>query len=275
MEINSDNNNLKKNEIEGPKIEEIKYNWKNIKSIYNLNEIFSFFNIRRKLKIIIFNKELQKKLGIDIEDYKTISRKYIVGERNGKGKEYDYFDGKLIFEGEYLNGEKNGKGREYNDNDKLKYEGEYLNGERHGKGKEYYDNGSIQFEGEYFDGRRWNGKGYSYKGIKEFEINNGNGYIKEYNYYTKILKFEGEYLNGEKNGKGKEYYFNGSLKFEGEYLNGEKHGEAKEYEFKNGVLIFEGEYLFGGKHGKCKEYDKEGKLIFEGEYFYGKKYELK
>ena len=30
--------------------------------------------------------------------------------------------------------------------------------------------------------------------------------------------FEGEYLNGERNGKGKEYYDNGKLKFEGEYI---------------------------------------------------------
>ena len=34
------------------------------------------------------------------------------------------------------------------------------------------------------------------------------------------LEYEGEYLNGIRNGKGKEYYFNGKLKFEGEYLNG-------------------------------------------------------
>ena len=33
-----------------------------------------------------------------------------------------------------------------------------------------------------------------------------------------ILKFEGEYLNGEKSGKAKEYYDNNKLKFEGEYL---------------------------------------------------------
>ena len=33
------------------------------------------------------------------------------------------------------------------------------------------------------------------------------------------LIFEGEYLYGKKNGKGKEYYFVGKLKFEGEYLN--------------------------------------------------------
>ena len=34
------------------------------------------------------------------------------------------------------------------------------------------------------------------------------------------LIFEGEYLNGERNGKGKEYYDNGILKCEGKYLNG-------------------------------------------------------
>ena len=41
-----------------------------------------------------------------------------------------------MFEGEYLNGERNGKGKEYDyDNGKLEFEGEYLNGERNGKGK--------------------------------------------------------------------------------------------------------------------------------------------
>ena len=40
---------------------------------------------------------------------------------------------------------------------------------------------------------------------------------KEYDYNGNLL-FEGEYLNGERNGKGKEYDYNGQLKFEGEYL---------------------------------------------------------
>ena len=39
---------------------------------------------------------------------------------------------------------------------------------------------------------------------------------KEYNYDAK-LKFEGEYLNGERNGKGNEYNYNGKLWVEGEY----------------------------------------------------------
>ena len=47
----------------------------------------------------------------------------------------------------------------------------------------------------------------------------GKGYIKEYE-YDNNLSFEGEYLNGERNGKGKEYDNSFQLLFEGEYLNG-------------------------------------------------------
>ena len=36
------------------------------------------------------------------------------------------------------------------------------------------------------------------------------------------LVFEGEYLNGIRNGKGKEYYYNGKLRFEGENLYNHK-----------------------------------------------------
>jgi len=53
-----------------------------------------------------------------------------------------------------------------------------------------------------------------------------------------MLLFEGEYLNGKKNGKGKEYYKD-KLKYEGEYLNGKKIGKGKEY--YNGELRFDGE----------------------------------
>jgi len=35
------------------------------------------------------------------------------------------------------------------------------------------------------------------------------------------------YLNGERNGKGKKYHHIGELKYEGEYLNGEKMEEVK------------------------------------------------
>ena len=61
---------------------------------------------------------------------------------------------------------------------------------------------------------------------------------------NQILLLEIEYLNGEKNGKVREYYEHGQLKFEGEYLNNQKNGKIKEY-YENGELLFEGEYIKG------------------------------
>ena len=74
-----------------------------------------------------------------------------------------------------------------------------------------------------------------------------NGYGKEYPTFTGIggseVIYEGEFLNGLRNGKGKEYDYNGHLLFEGEFLKGKRNGKGKEY--LNGELIFEGEYLNG------------------------------
>ena len=357
---------------------EIKY-IQDVKSLYLVKNIFLYLNEKQKLELIIYNKQLQKILGFDIEYYKEISGKYIRLEKNGKGKEYDLNSNKLIFEGEYLNGKRNGKGKEYylyNDNIKfegeylngkrwngkgynedgnieyeikdgkghikerwyngdfifegeclngeikgkgeeydidgnLKFEGEYLNWKRNGKRKEYYYEGQLKFEGEYLNGKIWNGKGYNKKGL-QFEIKEGKGQVKEYDYEFGYLEFEGEYSNGERNGQGKEYNV-GNLEFEGEYLNGKRNGKGIDYyilskkkfegEFLNGkmwngkgyningdvefeiingkgiikeynfiTLIFEGQVLNGKRNGKGKEYDYSGKLVFEGEYLNGKKW---
>ena len=63
------------------------------------------------------------------------------------------------------------------------------------------------------------------------------------------LIYDGEFLDGKRNGKGKEYYKEGKLKFEGNYLNGEKNGKGKEY-YHNGQLAFNGEYINGEKMEK-------------------------
>ena len=195
------------------------------KSIYFLKSLFTFIDEKTKLDIIKYNKNMQNIIGIKLTDYKIFSKRYIIYEKKGKGKEY-YENGNLIFEGEYLNGQINGKVKEYDDFDgHLIFEGEYLNRKRNGKEKEYDGDGIILFEGEYLNGQR-NGKG------------------KEY--YDGELIFEGEYLNGKRNGKGKEYDYDGNLKFEGIYLNGKRNGKGKEYNY-NGELIFDGEYLKGNR----------------------------
>jgi len=122
-----------------------------------------------------------------------------------------------------------------------------------------------------------------------------------------MVIFEGGYINGEKNGYGKEYNDSGILKFEGEYLNrkkwdgkgydtsnnvsyelkdgmgiiiennndfyeyieGEVNGKAK-FSYNTNCQSFEGEYLKGEKNGKGKEYLLK-RLIFESVYKNGKR----
>ena len=47
---------------------------------------------------------MQKKLEVNIDNYKLICKRYKIGERNVKGKEYLKSTDKLIFVGEYLIG---------------------------------------------------------------------------------------------------------------------------------------------------------------------------
>ena len=116
---------------------------------------------------------------------------------------------------------------------------------------------------------RWNGNIYG-PNNNIYQLKNGKGFIKEFDYGGNLI-FEGEYLNGKRNGKGKEYKIFGPLEFEGEYLNGAKNGKGKKY-YYNGILYFEGEYLNDKKNGKGKEYHiDDGKLIFDGEYLYNEK----
>ena len=57
----------------------------------------------------------------------------------------------------------------------------------------------------------------------------------------------------------------------GIYREGERNGKGKEYYIPINLIIFEGEYKNGEINGKGKEYNKYDKLIFEGEYLNGKK----
>ena len=112
---------------------EIKSNIKlrDIDSSYVIEEVFSFLNKKQlPLNLIIYNKELQNFLSIDIDDYKKISGKYKECEKNGKGREYLLNTKILVFEGEYLNVRRNGKGKEYNKDGKIEFEGEFLNRKR-------------------------------------------------------------------------------------------------------------------------------------------------
>ena len=258
----------------------------NIKSKFFIKIVFFFLKEKIKLEVLKYNKCLQNINNINLMNYKLFSNKYIIKYRkNGKVREYSSYADILIFEGEYKNGKKNGIGKEYNFLT-LAYEGNYLNGKRNGYGIEYnYSDPNYIFIGTFLNGKKWNGKIYDTYNKIISEIKNGKGIIKKYNIRYGGLKFKGEYINGEINGKGIEYYTNGNIKFEGKYLNGikwegkgydenkniiyelkEGNGTIKEYYF-NGKLKTEYKYVNGRIY--AKEYNYSGKLIYEGEYLNG------
>ena len=76
-----------------------------IKSSFITKEIFAYISNERKLELIKYNKHMQKILDVNLLNYKIYSGKYLLIDKNGIGKEFDY-EGNLIFEGQYLKGKK-------------------------------------------------------------------------------------------------------------------------------------------------------------------------
>ena len=151
----------------------------NISSQYFLEINFSYITEKTKLKLIKYNKALQKIFDISLVNYKFFSGKYIVYKSQGKGREFNGYNNILKYEGELLNGERNGKGKKYNSKDgTIKFEGEYLRGKKwNGKEKIYDSDGALIFEAEYLNGKKWNAKSYEENNV--YEIKEGKGFIKE------------------------------------------------------------------------------------------------
>ena len=205
------------------------------------------------MSLVAHNKSLQKKLEITLDSYKNLNGVYLVRKKDflSFDKYYDYLytinKNYIVFKGKYVNGRKEGDGKEFYFNKRIKFEGSYSKGIKvNGTGydkfgnviytinyknvTEKYRNGKCVFYGTYYNGKKWTGVGYDINGNVAYNIICGKGFVKEF-FDDGVLKFEGEYFNGERNGKGKRYdYENKEVLFEGEYLNGEKwNGRGKEY----------------------------------------------
>ena len=79
---------------------------KKIKSSYLTKLIFSYVDEKPKLKLVKYNKSLQKKINLSIINYRHFKGRYIIYELNGIGKEYIWTNALKV------EGERNGKGKE-------------------------------------------------------------------------------------------------------------------------------------------------------------------
>ena len=181
---------------------------------------------------------MQRKLGLNLIDFKIFRGRYIVDE-NGKIYIYNSYNDQIVFEREYSNGKRNGNVEEYNEEGEFIFEGEYLNGKKWKGFRKDYDEetGKLIFECEYLNG-----------------IINGKG--KEYDKYNGDLLFSGKYLNGKRNGYGEEYKYIYEIPAYSYYSNSSSNKK---------LTMFSGEYL-NGERKEGKEYNHEGKIIYEGEF---------
>ena len=98
----------------------------NINSVFFKKILFSYISNKNILKLIKYNKSLQKLLDINIFNYRIFSGRYIIYGVTNKVKEYESIEDNLIFEGECINGKRNGERKEYLKSGKILFEGEYL-----------------------------------------------------------------------------------------------------------------------------------------------------
>ncbi|XP_028314817.1 histone-lysine N-methyltransferase SETD7 isoform X1 [Gouania willdenowi] len=76
-------------------------------------------------------------------------------------------------------------------------------------------------------------------------------------------RFEGHFIHGEKNGKGKFFFFDGST-LEGFYVDDALQGHGV-YTYEDGAVL-KGTYVDGELNGPAHEFDAEGHMVFKGQH---------
>ena len=85
----------------------------NKKQSFIITLMLSHLKEKRKLEAIRYNKRIKSLINIKLINYKLLYKgNIIIYESKVKGKEYNYKNSELVFEGEFYNGKRKG-GKEY------------------------------------------------------------------------------------------------------------------------------------------------------------------
>ena len=211
-----------------------------------------------------FNKSGEIILGSTFNEGKLISKGIIdkSGLEQGDWKLY-YNDESIKSEGEYENGLRIGKWIFYNSKGWIEQTGSYIQGNLDGKWKLMDESGFIIRSEEY-------NKGLEDGEFKEFGLNKDlilNGLYKDgrrmgfWMYHVNDHIEEGNYLNGEFDGKWIHRYSEGEKMFEGGYSFGQPEGSHK-YWYADGTVKASGKYEGGAKHGKWRYFSQNGEIDY-------------
>ncbi len=157
---------------------------------------------------------------------------YKDGKRIGEWVFY-YPNGKVEQKGKY---DKKGEAQQvwdwYYDNGNLLREENYLNDALDGSTTEYDDAGKVITKGQYLDGQKegeWVYEMGDYKEIGNYKGDRRDGTWKHFYTPSGKIRFEGNFVDGNPDGKHIYYYPNGKVKEEGKYTVGRKDGNWEYY----------------------------------------------
>jgi antitoxin component YwqK of YwqJK toxin-antitoxin module len=179
------------------------------------------------------------------------------GNRNGKWKDY-YPGGKIQGEGQYTDNRRSGLWKFYNATEKVEQTGFFNNGRPDGVWKWYYPDGSLLKEEEYFQGQRDGScTEYSTKGeiIVQGKYTDGEK-DGDWKYIYGNYSEEGKYIIGLQDGIWKAYYSNGNMKYKGNFVQGNPDGKQFFY-YDNGKIKEEQYYQMGIREKIWKKYNEE------------------
>ena len=193
---------------------------------------------------------------------------YVEGEENATLTEYSPKGVKTSVR-ELKDGQSHGIVEEYFDNGVLKLTGTFLNGLKEGEWKELHQDGHERFLYNYtLD--KLNGVYKSWHDVVEPIVEEGEEVSEEE--LKPVLKEEGEYANGQKDGQWQTWYPNESLQSQVIYKSGLENGSYKEWWPKytdseeDAILKAEGDFILGNKNGVWKTWYANG-LMESKNYF--------
>lgn len=186
--------------------------------------------------------ERGEKVGPWIDYYETGEKKNEgFYSENRKSGEWKFFNtlGKVVQTGEYRNGLENGVWKWYYPDGKLWREEEYFNGKEDGPATEYSPEGEIIASGGYLEGEKegewlYRVGDHTEKGSYTVGIREG---IWRYYANENIRIYEGNYSQGNPDGKHVYYYENGNVMEERFYNKGIRERNWKKYDPEGNVLI--------------------------------------
>lgn len=190
------------------------------------------------------------------------------GKQQGIWKEY-HPTGELRATGEYKDGKRIGEWVFYHVNGKIEQKGKYdAKGKAQGKWKWYYESGNLLREENYLD-NRLDGKMVEYSDsgavITRGEYLDGQ---KEAEWFYQLGDYreEGVYKSDRREGVWKHYYnSNGRVRFEGNFIDGNPDGKHVYY-YPSGRVQQEGKYVMGMKEGDWEFRDEFGAVYLKITY---------